>query len=184
MIKMLDEVNWKLRSDTECSNQAQHQCDDDLLLDTSLANQPNHKWVMELQDACAILCGKLACVLTCPAAATSTIRPNHYDLFKSQVLSAGFLLSPDCDDGDKQVLDEVADMLEWEKKGVFEVENELVQTPDIESEASKACEVNSIQMFEDQRYLLDYIDSSQSCVDFVSWVAAQLGYKLVVFSGI
>lgn len=171
MLKMLDEVNWKMRKCTDGNNQARHELDDNHEQELSFSDQD--KWVMELQDACAILCGKLACALTSPSALNPATKRDDLDVFRSRMLSAEFMLPSDCKEK-YTVTAEMVDMLQWEKMGVFEVENELVQSGDATSDTPNAHKVDLVQLTDNQEYLLGYIDSSSSCIDVAKWLAAQL----------
>lgn len=103
MLKLLDEVNWKMRDATDENNQTMHNTDD----------RTAHSWVLELQDACGVLCGKLACVLVL----------YHTECPSSSAPAPVSLVA--------KVAPEVASILEWERTSVFEIEDEIERSEDV-----------------------------------------------------
>lgn len=183
MLKMLDEVNWKMRHN-QPDNQTRHEFNDETKasLETHFANNQDSRrsWVLELQDACGVLCGKLACVVATFKSAPASMRlgteDSGFNMFKAKLLSANVV----CPSAAKASLDtmeirpELTEILQWERNGVFEVENELEQSDNTSSLASSSEQLaDAEQLTRDQRYLIMFIaDSLASVEQLALWIAA------------
>ncbi|KAG3251157.1 hypothetical protein PI124_g4247 [Phytophthora idaei] len=182
MLKMLDEVSWKMHTATDAGNQAH----DDT---TTPSHQPGftaqeRNWFVDLGDACAVLCGKLSCELFYPLRTSimgsddDTQQGTYYSL----VLSEGRFLR------DQDVLpatrahesSSIHNILEWERLGVFEVEDELVGGKEYSSVAGSLLS----RAFESQRFLLQLCDTdfSSNSVSFWNWVAGRLSHVVEITS--
>lgn len=182
MLKMLDEVNWKMQHN-QSDNQTRHEFNDETKasLETRFENNQNsRRWVLELQDACGVLCGKLACVAatfkSAPASMGLGTEDSEFNMLKAKLLSADVV----CPSATKARLDtmeihpELTEILQWERNGVFEVENELEQSDNTSSLVSSSGQlVDAEQLTRDQRYLIAFIaDSSSSVEQLALWIAA------------
>lgn len=184
MLKMLDEVNWKMRynPDDVTDNQTRHEFKDDsgVPLETNFVSQDSRSWVLELQDACGVLCGKLACVTAshqfAPAEPATSTGDSGFDLLKARVLSANFVCAsvsrPRLDT--TEIPTEVTAILHWEENGVFEVENELEPSDDAHgSDSLSGPPLYPEQVTRDQQYLMSFIESSPSSAEQLAlWIAA------------
>ncbi|KAG2984339.1 hypothetical protein PC118_g8927 [Phytophthora cactorum] len=182
MLKMLDEVSWKMHTATDAGNQAH----DDT---TTPSHQPGftaqeRNWFVDLGDACAVLCGKLSCELFYPLR-TSIMESDddtQQGTYYSLVLSEGRFLR------DQDVLpatrahesSSIHNILEWERLGVFEVEDELVGGKEDSSVAGSLLS----RAFESQRFLLQLCDTdfSSNSVSFWNWVAGRLSHVVEITS--
>lgn len=140
MIKMLDEVNWKMRDTMEANNQARHEMNDCSFQERAAEN---HSWVIELEDACGILCGKLACVL---ASQSSDLRSANGDGHSHSTLSVdGYSLpTAPTDSSATQNIPELTSILRWERDGVFETEDEIESSEDMKPDGSRENNADSL----------------------------------------
>ncbi|ETN22759.1 hypothetical protein PPTG_02593 [Phytophthora nicotianae INRA-310] len=174
MLKMLDEVSWKMHTATDAGNQAH----DDTTTPTRQLGftVQNRNWFVDLGDACATLCGKLSCELFYPwrtvnMGSDDTEVGNYY----SHVLSEGQLLRENQDVLPTIRANEsssIRNILDWERLGVFEVEDELVGGK--EDSTATGSVVSSA--LESQRFLLQLCDTdfSSNRLSFWNWVAGKL----------
>lgn len=126
IVKILDEINWKMVHLKESGlNQAEHERSD--LPSFSELNDRN--WAVDLEDACGVLCGKIGYVLMSLSKRIRSypVHDEKYQIFFAAFFAPGRFLS-------KEVLPDVArngdfsqdsKMFQWEEMGVFEVENEV-----------------------------------------------------------
>ncbi|DAZ94132.1 TPA: hypothetical protein N0F65_010376 [Lagenidium giganteum] len=133
MLKMLDEVNWKLQS-TNNNNQTHHETSDvaTMLADSS---HDNRNWVGELEDVCAMLCGKLCGVLVehghaDPFTGQSSLSKAHRWIVDSLLGTSMIPKYSRADAVSEALPDAVSNILKWESLCVFEVENELPTSED------------------------------------------------------
>ncbi|KAG7385311.1 hypothetical protein PHYPSEUDO_001613 [Phytophthora pseudosyringae] len=179
MLKMLDEVSWKMHSITDAGNQAH---DDSTLPSHQLGfTDQERNWFVNLGDVCAVLCGKLSCELFYPsrmsniASDDSTLHGTYYSLVLSEgrCLREDYGVVPATRAG---LSSSIRNILEWERLGVFEVEDELVGG----KEDSNATDSLQSLAFENQRFLLQLCDAdfSSKPLSFWSWIAERLSYTV------
>ncbi|KAL3667951.1 hypothetical protein V7S43_006828 [Phytophthora oleae] len=162
MLKMLDEVSWKMHSAVDAGNQARDEAAPSYQL---ACTDQGRNWFIDLGNACAVLCGKLCCELLHP----TRLEPGDVSQrgsFEAQVVSEGRILRENhisC----VAKASSISRILEWERMGVFEVEDELV-----------GCESDSSigdSRLEKQRFLLQLCEDNLSkAVSFWTWIAGKL----------
>jgi hypothetical protein len=179
MLKMLDEVSWKMHSAGRVGNQTHNDRVPSTFRHVEPAGQ-EHNWFIDLGDACAVLCGKLSCELFYPSR-METQDITSRGTYCALVLSEGRLCREEYEAmpslKDQQSIP-VRRILEWEKLGVFEVEDELVGC---EPDPSTSCSSDS-STADNRRFLVHFseIDFSGKRISFWSWVAASLSYDVAI----
>lgn len=167
MLKTLDEVNWKVQSFALTSNQTRHDVDDSAAT-LELASPERHAWVSELQDACGILCGKLASAVAFASVVSYAFHSQEESAFETlsaKALAPGLLAPSLLDNSDAS--DEVTEILQWEKTGVFEIENELEPSDELR-------ETNSERLLDTQAWLSRFVESPASDDALFQWIAARI----------
>ncbi|KAK1939191.1 E3 ubiquitin-protein ligase [Phytophthora citrophthora] len=163
MLKMLDEVSWKMHSAADTGNQTH----DGAVPSYNLTcTDHGYNWFINLGNACAILCGKLCCELLHPMGQEPGDLSQR-ESYESQVLLEGRFLRESHVSCDASA-NSISKILEWERMGVFEVEDELV-----------GCERDSgigNSRLENQLLLLQLCDgdNSSKVVSFWTFVAGKL----------
>ncbi|KAG1708182.1 hypothetical protein DVH05_024865 [Phytophthora capsici] len=159
MLKMLDEVSWKMHSATDAGNQTH----DDAVPSSRVARTDHdHNWFIDLGNACAVLCGKLCCELFHPMI-QEPVDISQHECYKSQVVAEGrFLRENHVSCVTKS--SSISKILEWERVGVFEVEDELIGC---ESDPG----VGSSRL-ENQSFLLQLCDGNNSSKVASFWTFA------------
>lgn len=160
MLKMLDEVSWKMHTAADGGNQMHDDCASSLPHYLSCKSQESN-WFIDLGDACAVLCGKLSCQLFYPSHVSAMDNAQHGVVYAT-VLKEGRFLE---ESHDVDVLTDLASsgaiarILEWERLGVFEVEDELVG---LEDDSSTCATSVSPNVNENQRFLLQLCETDFS----------------------
>ncbi|RLN36612.1 hypothetical protein BBJ28_00003973 [Nothophytophthora sp. Chile5] len=145
MLKMLDEVSWKMHSTVAGGNQIRDENagSDRHYIGSIDREDEERNWFVDLGDSCAILCGKLSCqlfdrskVFKSMAMDTAGLGPIY-----SLVLSEGQFLPDEyalwSRSGDGALFSKpITTILNWESVGVFEVEDELVESDDLSQSVS------------------------------------------------
>lgn len=175
MVKMLDEVSWKMFSASDGGFQT--------LDGTALPTQQSEvkvqgrNWFIDLGDTCATLCGKLSCELfyqwrtvDMKSDVKSDVGAQNNNYF-SLVLSEGQFLHAD-QDGTAQFSSSMCNILKWEQLGVFEMEDELVG----EEEESNCSSSSLPSAFDSQQFLLQLSEEelSHHSISIWNWIAARL----------
>ncbi|GMF29327.1 unnamed protein product [Phytophthora lilii] len=178
MLKMLDEVSWKMHSAGDGNNQTHN----DVFPSSSGASSVEHNWFVYLSEACAVLCGKLSCELFYPSTVIDELPNADGETYSSLILSEGRLFVKEHDAlsvAYAKRSSSVCTILEWERLGVFEVEDELVVSEE-EPCTSGSTRPLAVDVHANQRYLLQLCetDFKGKPLSFWSWVASNLSETL------
>ncbi|KAF4145274.1 Ubiquitin-transferase HECT domain-containing protein [Phytophthora infestans] len=171
MLKMLDEVSWKMHTGSD------NQTHDDTVTPLGSTAQ-DRNWFVDLADVCAVLCGKLSCELFHPWGTftmgldENTQRGNYYSL----VMSQGRLETQDVLSTRAHVSNSIHNILEWERLGVFEVEDELVGANEDATASSSLLSSTD----HGRHVLLQLCDADfpSKSMSFWTWVAAKLSKEV------
>ncbi|GMF17808.1 unnamed protein product [Phytophthora fragariaefolia] len=179
MLQMMDEVSWKMHSVGDGGNQTHDGC---ICAPSSHLNEANYEnnWFSELGDACAVLCGKLSCELLYPSN-VKLKKSAELGAFCTTVLAEGNFLAK----GKTEIsltselnATSISNILEWERLGVFEVEDELVDS-NVDSTVSGLAAAISSAGFENHRFLVQFSDTIflDETISFWDWVTTTVSHE-------
>lgn len=178
MLKMLDEISWKMLNAEDGGNQMNNDSAIGAMSDLTETSKQN--WFTELGNVCAILCGKLSCELLYPSQKFQTVQCKIERLggYSSLVLAEGRLLPDPTElEADPTFSKSARAVLKWERLGVFEVEDEIAScssTLNSPKPVSLLPTAASNRLFLLQIVEADFFETSMS---FWCWIAASLSYS-------